>query len=78
MALNRVITIHQNKEEDCCLNTPGQGRNLKGIRNEELPPLALLKRKATSTMKHPVKILKVDVTIDFTLEKILSQIKKVL
>ncbi|KAA0034845.1 hypothetical protein E6C27_scaffold515G00040 [Cucumis melo var. makuwa] len=47
--LSRVITLHQNKEEEHYLKIVGQVKDPKGMENEDIPPLTPTKRKAAST-----------------------------
>lgn len=56
-----MITLHQNKEKDCCLKTLGQTKDLKGDEDDdELPLILPLKGNGGSTSKQPAKKPKVD------------------
>ena len=45
-----IITLHQNKEKEYHLNTVGQVRDPRGMKNEEIPSLVPKTRKVTSTL----------------------------
>ncbi|KAE8650695.1 hypothetical protein Csa_023695, partial [Cucumis sativus] len=61
--LNRVINLHQNKEEHQ-LKTMDQVRDHEGMENEEISTLVPMKRKVASTSTQPAKKLKDDGTKD--------------
>lgn len=54
--LKILITLHQNKEEDRCLKTLSQIKDLEGDGDDdELPSVLPLKRMDASTSKQPTK-----------------------
>lgn len=58
---NRIITFHQNKEEERRLKTLGKDKAKEEEENEKRSQtLSLLKGKAKSTLTPPAKKLKVD------------------
>uniref|UniRef100_A0A9I9D1F4 Uncharacterized protein n=1 Tax=Cucumis melo TaxID=3656 RepID=A0A9I9D1F4_CUCME len=69
VAINKVITFHQHKEEDCRLKTLGKDKVVKAIEekgNSPLPPP--LKKKTTSSHTPPAKKFKVDVAKEKAIE----------
>ncbi|KAA0054434.1 hypothetical protein E6C27_scaffold24G001880 [Cucumis melo var. makuwa] len=62
--LNRVITFHQNKEEEHHLKTLGKDKADEGEDGNKSRTPPPLKRNAKSTLTPPVKKLKVDATVE--------------
>ncbi|TYJ97633.1 hypothetical protein E5676_scaffold469G00170 [Cucumis melo var. makuwa] len=76
--LNRVITFHQNKEEEYHLKTLGHEKEPKGMEDKEDLPLPLpMKRTIASTSMQLGKKLKVDATKQVAKENNSTHCKKV-
>lgn len=76
--LNRLITFHQNKEEEFFLKTLGKDKADEEEEEERhSPPPLPLKRKVTSTLTTLTKKLKGDVAKDKTIKENPPHSKKV-